>query len=447
MQVTYSHCAGLDIHKKTVVACCLVASDRKDMCRETRTYGTTTGELLMLCDWLIQQEVTHIAMESTGEYWQPVYNLLKGNLEVCVVNSRHFKQVPGRKTDVKDAAWLVELLRYGLVRGSFIPAVEQRDLRDLTRQRTTLIQERARVLNRLQKVWEWANLKLAAVVTDIAGVSARRILKALVNGTTAADELAALATGSLCRQQEALQQALDGRVRDHHRFVIATHLEHREFLDSQVAQFNQRIASVIQSHSPLLAAPAIADATPTPATPATAALPEPLSWQQALELADSLPGVAVQSAQLLLAEVGIDMNRFPSAAHLCQWAGVCPGNHESAARSYSGRTSPSNRWLRSILVQMANAAVRCQQSFFASVYRRLVVRCGHKRAIVAVAHRILIAFYHMLKQRQPYQERHTSHTNQHLQQHLLKRLRQQAEQLGYQVQLSPLTPSDATSLH
>lgn len=430
MQVTHDRCAGIDVHKKTVVVCCLSLDTRGNPQRETRTYGTTTRELLNLCDWLSSTEITHIAMESTGEYWKPVYNVLESSFEVRVVNSHHFKQVPGRKTDVKDAEWLAELLSYGLVRGSFIPPLPQRDLRDLTRQRTTLIRERASVINRLQKVLEWANLKLASVVSDIGGVSARAMLKALVAGVEDPTALAELAKGRMRSKQAALVAALSGRVREHHRFLIRTHLDHLEFLDTHLKPFDARIEQLIEQHSPAIE------------TPVSTELPDatnlPLAWQQAMPLLDSIPGIARQSAELLLAEIGSDMRRFPSAAHLCKWAGVCPGNHESAGKQYSGKTPPANRWLRSILVQMANAAVRCKASYFATVYRRLAARRGHKRAIVAVAHRLLIAVYHILKQHQPYRDYRTVDTGQRTQHQLIYTLQSRIERLGYQVHLTPI---------
>lgn len=432
MQVTHEGCAGVDVHKKTVVVCCLSRDANGKPKRETRTYGTTTRELLSLCDWLSSQDMTHVAMESTGEYWKPVYNLLESTCEVMVVNSHHFKQVPGRKSDVKDAEWLAELLSYGLVRGSFIPPLPQRDLRDLSRQRTTLIRDRAGVINRLQKVLEWANLKLASVVTDISGVSARAMLKALVNGTDSPEALAAHAKGRLRSKQSALTEALTGRVREHHRFLIQTHLEHLEFLAAHLKQFDERIEQLIESSSSEISAYAPCD----PSSPDSNDLP--LSWQQAMILLDTIPGVARQSAELLLAEVGADMSRFPSAAHLCKWAGVCPGNHESAGKLYSGKTPPSNRWLRGMLVQMANAAVRCKASYFATVYRRIATRRGHKRAILAVAHRLLIAVYHILRQHQPYRDYRTTDPGQRSQDQRLKKLQQQVERLGYQVQLVPL---------
>lgn len=435
MQVTYQHCAGIDVHKKTVVVCCLSVDANGKPQRETRTYGTTTRELLSLCDWMSSGSITHVAMESTGEYWKPVYNVLESSFEVRVVNSHHFKQVPGRKTDVKDAEWLAELLSYGLVRGSFIPPLPQRDLRDLTRQRTTLIRERASVINRLQKVLEWANLKLASVVSDIGGVSSRAMLKALVAGVEDPEALAELAKGRMRSKQAELIAALSGRVRDHHRFLIQTHLDHLEFLDRHLKPFDARIEQLIEQHRSPVAAfvPAVES---KPQTDSSSDLP--LAWQQAMPLLDSIPGIARQSAELLLAEIGSDMRRFPSAAHLCKWAGVCPGNHESAGKQDSGKTPPANRWLRSILVQMANAAVRCKASHFATVYRRLAPRRGHKRAIVAVAHRLLIAVYHILKHHQPYRDYRSTDTGQRTQHQLLQTLQHRIERLGYQVQLTPL---------
>lgn len=333
MQVTHERSAGIDVHKKTVVVCCLSVVPNGKPKRETRTYGTTTRELLSLCDWLSSEDITQVAMESTGEYWKPVYNLLESSYNVMVVNSHHFKQVPGRKTDVKDAEWLAELLSYGLVRGSLIPPLPQR---------TTLIRDKASIINRLQKVLEWANLKLASVVTDISGVSARAMLKALVNGTESPEALAAHAKGRLRSKQSALIAALTGRVREHHRFLVQTHLEQLEFLEAHLKQFDERIEQLIQSQSPSSELEAQFSCHTS-----SSGLPElPLSWQQAMSLLDTIPGVARQSAELLLAEVGVDMSRFPSAAHLCKWAGVCPGNHESAGKQYSGKTPPSNRWLR-----------------------------------------------------------------------------------------------------
>lgn len=334
---------------------------------------------------------------------------------------------------------MADLLSYGLVRGSFIPPLPQRDLRDLTRQRTTLIRERASVINRLQKVLEWANVKLASVVTDISGVSARAMLKAMVEGNDNPETLAALAKGRLCRKQSELTIALTGRVRGHHRFLLQTHLEHLDSLEAHIRQFDERIEQLIQDQSPLPTGEVQSLSDTVDSETATS----PLSWQQAIVLLDTIPGVARHSAELLLAEVGTDMQRFPTAAHLCKWAGVCPGNHESAGRQYSGKTPPSNRWLRGMLVQMANAAVRCKSSDFATVFRRLAARRGHKRAILAVAHRLLIAVYRMLRQHQPYRDYQLTPLGQCSQEQRLQQLQQRVEQLGYQVQLIPLSTADA----
>jgi transposase len=308
-------------------------------------------------------------------------------------------------------------------------------LRDLTRQRTTLIRERASVINRLQKVLEWANLKLASVVSDIGGVSARAMLKALVAGVEDPEALAELAKGRMRSKQAELIAALSGRVRDHHRFLIQTHLDPLEFLDRQLKPFDARIEQLIEQHRPPVEV-LVPAAESKPQTDSSSNLP--LAWQQAMPLLDSIPGIARQSAQLLLAEIGSDMRRFPTAAHLCKWAGVCPGNHESAGKQYSGKTPPANRWLRSMLVQMANAAVRCKASLFATVYRRLAPRRGHKRAIVAVAHRLLIAVYHILKQHQLYRDSRTTDRGQRTQHQRLQTLQHRIERLGYQVQLTPL---------
>lgn len=427
MEVTHPRCAGIDVHKKTVVVCCLRLNAYGKPQREIRTYGTTTTELLSLSDWLATEGITHVAMESTGEYWKPVYNVLESSYQVSVVNSHHFQQVPGRKTDVKDAEWLAELLSYGLVRGSFIPPLPQRDLRDLTRQRTTLIRERACVLNRIQKVLEWANIKLASVVTDIGGVSSRAILQAMVNGIESPEILATLAKGRLRSKQPELATALTGYLREHHRFLLQTHLAHLEFLEQQIAQFDQCIEQLIQVQPP---------ANEGASQPSTST---PFSWRQAMVLLDTIPGVARQSAELLLAEVGVDMSRFPTAAHLCKWAGVCPGNHESAGKQSSGKTPSSNRWLRGMLVQMANAAVRCRGSYFATVYRRIAARRGHQRAILAVAHRLLIAVYHMLKQGQPYRDYQSTTAGKLSQEQQLKQLQKRGARLGYQLQWTPLS--------
>ena len=436
MEVTHTHCVGLDVHKKIVVACSLIQTAPRKLERTVRSFGTTTSELLALNDWLSTQNVTQVAMESTGEYWKPIYNILEFNFEVMVVNAQHLKNVPGRKTDVKDAEWIADLLRHGLLKGSFIPPLVQRDLRDLTRQRITLVRERARVVNRLQKVLEWANIKLASVVTDITGVSARRMLQAIVDGQTDVENLAELAKGRLRTKLPQLEEALLGKVREHHRFLIQQHLNHLEFLEAQIIQFNQHIEQSIDAHDdPENQNKSELDLN----SPDSAESVSTLSWNQAVSLADTIPGVAQNTAELLVAEIGTDMSRFPTSSHLAKWTRLCPGNHESAGKRLSGRTGRSNPWLRTSLVQAANAAVRCRNSYLRVVYRRLAGRRGRKKALIAVAHRILIALYHMFKKCEPYRDLGVDYlSNQSQQQNSVQRLYSQARQLGYQLELTPI---------
>lgn len=440
MEVTYTHCAGLDVHKKTVVACCMTPGIKGEVNIVSRSFSTITAGLLELSDWLYSQSIQQVAMESTGEYWKPVYNLLESGFEVLVVNAQQMKNVPGRKTDVLDAQWIAQLLRHGLLRGSFIPPLPQRDLRDLTRQRTNLVQERAAVVNRLQKTLEWANIKLACVVTDVTGVSARQILAAIVDGQDNEKLLAELAKASLRNKRQQLEQALTGRVREHHRFLIAQHLIHLDFLKEQIAIFDAQITEHIQAQTSTQTVskpPRLSDSQFS----AIEISPQnyPLSWEAAVTLLDTIPGVARTTAELLLAEIGIDMTRFPSAAHLARWARVCPGNNESAGKQFSGRTGQGNSWLRSALIQAANAASRCKNSYLAVVYLRLKARRGRKRAIVAVAHRILTAVFHMLSTGQPYKDLGVNHLNQPQKQHLLKQMRSRLQQLGYKVTLEAQT--------
>jgi len=430
MEITHTHCAGLDVHKRTVVACCLTPGPPGELCSETRTFGTMTADLLALADWLTGRAVTHVAMESTGEFWKPVYNLLEGAFTVLVVNAQHIRNVPGRKTDVKDAQWIADLLRHGLVRGSFIPPLPQRDLRDLTRQRTNLVQERATVTRRLQKVLEWANLKLAAVVTDVTGVSARQMLAAIIAGEGDVSTLAELAKGRLRSKRAELERALAGRVRDHHRFLLAQHLAHLDFLEEELALFDAQIVAHLQTAGPTPAA------APSPGAEGTA-LP-PLGWEDAVALLDTIPGVGRGVAELIIAEIGTDMGRFPSSAHLASWAKLCPGNHESAGKRYSGATGHGNRWLRTGLVQAAHAAVKGRNSTLAATYRRLVVRRGVKKAIIAIAHRLVTAIYYILLHHEPYREPIPAVVDEQRKAVLVHRMQRRIEQLGFAVTLQPV---------
>lgn len=442
MEVTFTHCAGLDVHKKTVVACCITPGAKGEKQIEVRTFATMTVDLLALSDWLTSKQITHVAMESTGEFWKPIYNLLEGNFELLVVNAKHIKNVPGRKTDVKDAEWIAELLRHGLVRGSFIPPQAQRDLRDLTRQRTNLVQDRATVVNRLQKVLEWANIKLSSVATDVTGVSARAMLEALVQDQVDPAALSELARGRLRKKRDALEQALTGVVRDHHRFMIAQHLTQIDFLDQQIAAFDEQITAAMQDMSqppdePGPTQPNASQVVVTPPEDTTA----PLTWEAAVALLDTIPGVGPRAAEMILAEIGLDMSRFPNEAHLCSWAKLSSGNNESAGKRYSGAIGHGNRWLRTILVQVAWAAVKVKKSYLSSFYHRLAARRGAKRAIIAVAHRMLIAIYHMLKKHEPFKDLGATYLDERNKPKVVSRMKHRIEQLGYRVTIEPVTVS------
>jgi transposase len=349
MEVVYSHCAGLDVHKKTVVACAITPQPEGGWRKELASFSTMTSELLKLSDWLQQRQCTQIAMESTGEYWRPVFNILEVNFSVMLVNASHIKAVPGRKTDMKDAQWIAELLQHGLLKASFIPPIEQRDLRNLIRHRSNFIRERVNLVNRLQKVLEAANIKLAAVATDVMGVSGRAMLDAIVVGQQDPQVLAHLAKGRLRDKREQLLQALDGRIRSSHRFILAELLAQIDSLDETITRFDEAIICYCAPFEPTV------------------------------QLLDTIPGVARRTAESIVGEIGTDMSRFPSAAHLAAWAGVAPGNHESAGKQYSGKTRSGNAALRTTLVQAANAAARTA-TYLGAQYRRIAAKRGRQRA-------------------------------------------------------------------
>lgn len=443
MEVLYSHCAGLDVHKKTVVACCLTPGPAGTLQREIRTFSTMTQDLLRLADWLTSLGITHVAMEATGEFWKPVHAILEASFTLLVVNARHIKTVPGRKTDVKDAEWIADLLRHGLLRASFIPPRPQRDLRDLTRQRTNLVQDRVQVVNRLQKVLEWANLKLSSVATDVTGASARAMLAAIIGGETDAEVLAELARGRMRSKRAALEQALTGRVREHHRYLLAQHLVHLDFLDEQIEDVERQISALIAHQEPIERPPTGSPPAERPAQPGAPdadgrGAGDALPWAEAVALLDTIPGVGRTAAEQIVAEIGTEMGQFASAAHLASWAKVCPGNDESAGKRRSGRTGQGNRWLRSVLVQAAWAAVKVKESHLAGVYHRLAGRRGAKRAILAVAHRILVAAYYMLREQVPYREPGTPPADAQRKAQLLGRMLKRIETLGYTVSLEPV---------
>ena len=408
MDVVYERCCGLDIHKRTVVACLVVPGPDGRPRKEVRTFGTMTEDLLALGDWLAAAGCTHVAMESTGVLWKPIYNLLEGAFELLLANARHIKQVPGRKTDVRDCEWLADLLRHGLLPASFVPDRPHRELRELTRYRTALIRERTAEVNRLQKTLEGANIKLAAVASDVLGVSGRQMLEALVAGTTDAVALAHLARGRLREKLPELERALAGRFGAHQRFLVAAQLAHLDFLDTAI----ERVSAEIRERLRPCAA--------------------------ALELLDTIPGVGRRTAEVLVAELGPDLRRFPTARHLASWAGMCPGNHESAGKRKSGKTRKGSPWLRVALTEAAHAAARTKQAtYLTAQYRRLAARRGKQRAIVAVGHTILVIVYHLLTEGVPYRDLGGEYFDERDRQALARRLINRLHGLGYKISLEP----------
>lgn len=409
MQVVYERCCGLDVHKQTVVACALVPNEAGRASKAVRTFGTTTGELRTLGDWLAEQGVTHVALESTGVYWQPVWNLLEERFTLLLVNARHVKAVPGRKTDVRDCEWLADLLRHGLLKPSFVPERAQRELRELTRYRTSLVRERADEVNRLQKTLEGANIKLGDVASDVTGASGRAILAALVAGRTDAAALADLAQGRLREKLPQLERALVGSFGAHQRFLVAQQVAHIDSLDALLDRLDAEVAERVRP------------------------------FEAALECLDAIPGVARRTAEVLVAEIGTDMTRFPTAGHLASWAGMCPGNHESAGKRLSGRTRKGSPWLRAALVQAAHGAARKRDCYLAAQYRRLTTRRGKKKAAVAVGHSILVIAWHLLRDGHPYAELGGGYFDQRDRTALERRLTRRLEGLGYQVTVKPLS--------
>jgi transposase len=374
MEVVYPRCCGLDIHKKTIAACLIVPGDDGAPRKEVRTFGTMTEELLALGDWLASAGCTHVAMESTGVYWKPIYNLLEGSFTLLLVNAQHVKAVPGRKTDVKDCEWIADLLRHGLLRASFVPDRAQRELRELTRYRAAKVRERAREVVRLQQTLEGANIKLGAVATDILGKSGRQILAALVDGATDAAALAELARGRLRAKLPQLERALAGRFGAHQRFLVAEQLAQIDALEAAIARLSAEIAERLRP------------------------------FEAILERLETIPGVGRRVAEVVVAEVGVEMARFATAAHLASWAGLCPGNDESAGKRRSGKTRKGNTWLRSALLEAAQAAGRTKDTALAARYQRLAARRGAKKAAVAVAHAILVIIHHLLTRAVPYDD-------------------------------------------
>ena len=420
MDTLHRCCAGLDVHKDSVFACVRRLLTNDETVEEIRTFGTTTAALLALLDWLLAAGVPVVAMESTGVYWKPIFNILEGHVRVLLVNAEHVKQVEGRKTDVGDCAWIAQLLQHGLLHPSFVPERPVRDLRDLTRQRTQLTAERSAAANRIQKVLEDANIKLGSVATDVLGVSGRAMLAELIEGQSDPEVLAQQARGRLRAKLPQLREALRGRVTEHHRFLLRLHLDHLAQLDGLVERITERIDRLLfpppgsgpGAERPVAAATPSADpraATDEAPPAAAAAAPDAApdaglgGLGAAVERLMTVPGVSRRTAEVVVAEIGADMGKFPTAGHLASWAGLCPGNHESAGKRHSGKVRRGNRWLKQALVQAAWAASRCKEGYLPALYRSLARR-GRKRALIAVAHALLATCYHLLRKGEDYRD-------------------------------------------
>jgi transposase len=414
MEVVHARCAGLDVHKKTVVACVLSPGPNGQASRETRTFGTMLGELEALAAWLAEQQVTHVALEATGVYWKAVYNVLEGQdrWTVLVVNPEHVKAISGRKTDRADAERLAFLLRHDLLRGSFIPARQQRELRELTRARTALIRERARVVQRLEKVLEGANIKLAAVLSDLLGASGQRLLEAALQGVTDPDALAALADPRLQPKRELLLQALQGQLSRPLRFLAQQHLEHWRELDARISAFDAEVAAQLRPFDELVAR------------------------------LDAIPGVGRRTAEIILTEIGSTVEAFPDSRHLAAWAGLSPGNRQSGGRRKAARTRHGNPWLKAALTEAAWAASRCRSGYLPAQYRRLAARRGRRRAIVAVAHTLVTIVYHLIARGTEYTDLGSDYFEQRTRERQQQRALATLRALGYDVTLTTRAPAE-----
>ncbi len=408
MEVVYPCGCGLDVHKKSITACVLWAEVKGKSRKEKKRFGTFTHDLLQLADWLEQCGVTHVAMESTGVYWKPVWNILAEQFEVLLVNAQHIKAVPGRKTDQKDSEWIADLLQHGLLRGSFVPPQPIRELRDLTRYRVSLVQETNRIANRIQKVLEDANIKLASVATDALGVSGRAILAAMLAGEQDAGRLAEMSKGLLRNKIPELRLALEGRMTEHHQFLLRQLFEHLHFTESKLREIEQEIDKHMRP------------------------------FEDKVTRLCTIPGVDRVTAWGMLAEMGMNMNQFPSSGHLASWACLCPGNFESAGKRLSGKMRKGNVSLRRCLAQAAWAISMMKNNYLSALYRRIAARRGAKRAVMAVAHALLEIAYHMLKRKEDYRELGADHFDRIDVNRIRRSLVRRLERLGHKVTLEPL---------
>ena len=404
MRILHRRCAGLDVHSETIVACVRVVH-RSEVRQEVRTFQTTTKALLALADWLTENECTHVAMESTGVYWKPVWHVLEGSFELVLANATQIRNMPGRKSDVNDATWIADLLAHGLIRASFVPDTPIQELRDLTRTRKQFVREVVQHTARIQKTLEDANLKITGVISDVLGVSGRAILEAIVAGETDPHRLLAVTKGRLKASPERLLEALHGRIRDHHRFLLKLHLGQIDALNGAVRDVEARLEEVLQP------------------------------FRVEIELLTTIPGVSQVTAWVILAEIGFDMSRFPSAGHLISWAGLCPRSDESAGKRRSTRIRKGAPWLKTILVQAAWAASRKKDSYPRAQFLRLRPRRGPMKAIVAVAASTLTSAYFILSRREPYKDLGSAHFDRIDSAKLAKRLVSRLNELGFQVDI------------